>query len=157
MPQPINELKYLSTRTHSILWCNAECCIFVDTHSSLYRVLYICPKRLKLSLKKCERQREKHRETGWEGRVESQSGKQRPKQTGGRTPGFPEEAHTLPDPAQQIQAYLSVSKESSSCGHHRNKAVHRGANPLPAAHLQLVHSGRCLVLHSRPQQAFELI
>lgn len=60
MPQPINELKYLSTWTHSILWCNAECCIFVDTDSSVYRVLYICPKRLKLSLKISVRDRGRH-------------------------------------------------------------------------------------------------
>lgn len=39
MPQPINELKYLSTWTHSVLWCDAKCCIFVDTHSLFYRVL----------------------------------------------------------------------------------------------------------------------
>lgn len=53
-------------------------------------------------------------------------------------------------------ANLVISKESSMCGHHRNKAVHSRVN-LRAAHLQLLHSRCCLVLHTHLQRAFELI
>ena len=135
MPQPINKLKYLSTWTHSVLWCNAECCIFVDTDSSFYRVLYICPKRPKLSLKISVRDRGKHtkrerhrngvggkrREPEWE--TEAKTDRRTDTRLSGRG------SHA--DRPQQIQAYLSVSRESSLCGRHRNEAALSGAKPRP--------------------------
>ena len=143
MPQPINELKYLSTWTHSILWCNAECCIFVDTDSSVYRVLYICPKRLKLSLKSV---RDRGRHTKRETQRNGVGGKRREPEweteakTGRRTDTRLSRRGSHADRPPQTQANLGASRASSSCGRHRAR-LRTGVEPRPAAHLQLSAAG----------------